>query len=566
MDFYGTAATALDQAIKVTIFIKGVISDIKSYEDDRAKFQLKLDLQLVSLEFFSHRFLGEGKGSLRPGGLSDRLAGTVCRLLRSMSKTLAEYQAIVAEYRFLDSPEASHEVGDREKWKQSLFERAKAKAKVVKLKGYNWSLFDKNKLIGVLAEYKEWTDDLRDLMQHCSQESIYTLADTVNSMKNMGLKDTGLETVVKRQELASSTAPESFQEIEGEITEVGTPSDKVQLARWSHRGETTTVIVEYHEYDRSLKMVGLDEDELEEFKAPTRNLAWLLQNSAFDEGDDGDPSLKQSPTIYSLQCLGYQDQQPQQRFAFLYKLPFSRGGGDVNPSQHLVTLHERINKIDPKLRRQLKPSLGERFSIAHCLALTLLNVHGSLWVHKNIWSRGILLFQQTKNGITPLEFSGAAKTAASDSDSGQILAFLGDWGYARPVEGATDMKSDFEIEPNFYRHPQRQGMPTRQFGRTHDIYALGVVLLEIGLWRTISQLFAAKIKEGQQTGDLPKAKEVQKALKTLAENDVAKEMGEQYAAAVVKCLSGDLQKASDAELSFDFKEKVIDAINPGTKL
>lgn len=564
MDFYGTAATAIDQAIKVTIFIKGVISDIRSYEEDRSKFQLKLDLQLTSLEFFRRRFLDEQHGLLLPGGVPEWVADTICKLLLNMSKGLAEYQAIVAGYDFVDSSQ-ENENGDREKWKQSLFERAKTKAKTLKLKGYNWSLFDKKKLIGVLEDYKEWTDSLRDLMQHFSQESIYTIADTVSSMKNTGLEGTGLETVVKRQKLASSTAPESFQGLDGEICEEGTPSSKVQLAHWNHNGESTKVIVEYHDYDRRLKYGDLDEEEVAELKAPLRNLAWLLQNSAFDEGDDEDPSLSQSPTIYSLQCLGYQDQPTHERMTFLYKLPSVRGAGS-NPSQHLITLHELINKIDPQLKRQLKPSLGERFSIAHCLALTLLNVHGSLWVHKNIWSRGVLLFQQTEDGIVPLELAGAAKKPASSDYRQRVLAFLGDWGYARPVEGATDMRSDFEIEPNFYRHPDRQGVPTRQFGRMHDIYALGVVLLEIGLWRTISQLFDARIKEGERTGKLPKAKDVRTALITLAQRDVAKEMGEQYASAVVKCLGGDLRNASDTELSFDFKEKVIDAIIPGMKL
>ena len=31
-----------------------------------------------------------------------------------------------------------------------------------------------------------------------------------------------------------------------------------------------------------------------------------------------------------------------------------------------------------------------------------------------------------------------------------------------------------------YRHPERQGQPLTTFKKTHDIYALGIVLLEIG--------------------------------------------------------------------------------------
>ncbi|KAL1957502.1 hypothetical protein VTO42DRAFT_5965 [Malbranchea cinnamomea] len=568
MDFYGTAATAIDQAIKVTIFIKGVISDIKSYEEDRAKFQLKLDLQLTSLEFFRRRFLDDKHGLLLPGQLPEWVADTICRLLTSMAKGLAEYNAIVAEYESLDSQD-KEDVDDREKWKQSFFERAKAKAKSLKLKGYNWSLFDKKKLTLVLEDYKELTDSLRDLMQHFSQESIYNLADAVSSMKDLSLDGTGLEPVVMRQKLASSSAPETFQPLEGEIAEEGEPSNRFQLAKWTHNGESEEVIVEYHEYDRRLRFGDLEPDEIAELKAPLRNLAWLLRNSAFNQGDAEDPTLAQQPTIYSLQCLGYLDQAEKERFVFLYKIPFA-GKTVSTDANHLVTLHELINKVDNQLKRPLKPALSERFRIAHCLALTLLNVHGSLWVHKNIWSRGIVLFRKHEDRVVPLVDLGSTKPGETNGNpSGsreQILAFLGDWGYARPVEGATEMRSNFDIEPNFYRHPDRQGYPTRQFGRLHDIYALGVVLLEIGLWRTISQLFDARIKEGQRTGKLPKPKDVRTVLLTLAQRDVAKEMGERYAAAVVSCLSGDLRSSSDTELTFDFKEKVIDAITPGMKL
>ena len=35
-------------------------------------------------------------------------------------------------------------------------------------------------------------------------------------------------------------------------------------------------------------------------------------------------------------------------------------------------------------------------------------------------------------------------------------------------------------ERDVYRHPDRQGQVRMQFTKTHDIYAFGVVLLEIG--------------------------------------------------------------------------------------
>ncbi|KAF3484461.1 uncharacterized protein GIQ15_03785 [Arthroderma uncinatum] len=571
MDIYGTAATALQHVVQVTIFIKGVISDIREYDNDRATIDLKLDLQLTSLEFFRRRFLHEKHGLMLPGNLPEWIADTICKLLVKLNRVLAEYQVVVGRYEDFDDKMREMKVNDepetvskREKWKKSFYERAKSHAKSLKVKGYDWSLFEKKKLLAIIEEYQGWTSSLRDLMQHFSQETVYNIADSSTSPSpSSDLEGTGLEHVVQRQKLASALPPDDFRQLQGEIVEEDAASSRFRLTRWTHNGESTQVLVEYREYDRRLRYDDLDPEEIAELKAPVRNLAWLLQSCTFQDAGDPESQLQQ-PAIYSLQCLGFMDQAEKERYAFVYKLPFRKPDAESN---ELLTLHDLITKTDPKTRRPLKTSLSDRFSIAHCLALTLSNIHASLWLHKNIWSRGILLFQQCdKEGITPLEIQRSLPTSTDDAERPQAVAFIGDWGYARHIEGATDMKADFEIEPNLYRHPERQGAPTRQFAPPHDIYALGVVLLEIGLWKTVSQLFDARIQVGQRTGKLPKAKEVKAVLIALAQTELPREMGSVYAAAVIKCLTGDFRKNSDVELSLDFREKVVDSICLGMKL
>ncbi|KAK2801814.1 hypothetical protein FQN50_007559 [Emmonsiellopsis sp. PD_5] len=576
MDFYGTAATAIHHVIQVTIFIKGVISDVREYDDDRGTIQLKLDIQLTSLEFFRRRFLHEKHGLMLPGHLPDWIADTICNLLLKMGRVLAEYRVVASKYDDFDEKmkemkvtDDSDAVSKREKWKKSFLDRAKVHAKSIKTKGYDWSLFDKKKLLGILDEYQEWTGSLRDLMQHFSQEMVYSLADATTASSSPveeNLEGTGLEHVVQRQKLALTEPPSDFKELGGDIVEEGSSSNRFQRARWAHQGESVEIIVEYRDYDRRLKYDDLDEEEISELKAPVKNLAWLLQNATFQ--DDGNNTTKmQGPAIYSLQCLGFMDQVDKERSAFLYKLPFRQTAVDAQADQKLLTLHEIITKVDARTKRPLKTSLSDRFSVAHCLALTVSNVHASFWVHKNIWSRGILLCKQGKEGIRPFEAAGSViPPNTEDTELPHLVAFLGDWGYARHVEGATDMRSDFEMEPNMYRHPERQGAPTRQFTRVHDIYALGVVLLEIGLWKTISQLFDARIKDSKRTGKLPKSKDVKNALVALAQSELPREMGNVYAGAVVRCLTSDFRKKSDTELSLDFREKVVDAIALGMKL
>jgi hypothetical protein len=564
MDIFHSTVNAVNEVRATALFVEGVISTIatKEYDEYKADIQLKLDLHLASLQFFQARFLDPEHGLMLPGHLPQWVAETLRDLLLKMKRVWAEYEVLMMKHGLYGSAEGAGDGSSmgNEEWKQLFTEQVKAKVKALKGKGFERSMFDRKKLLKVLDEYKEWSDILRDLMQHFSQEAIYLVTDATCSLNNLNLQGTGLEPVLNRQMLALEKAPEGFRDLDGEVVEDGALSNGFQLAQWKHEGENVRVIVEYHGYDNHLKADDLEPEEASLLKAPLRDLAWLLQNSTFSE----DPLGSNQPTIYSLRCLGLIDQVEKERHAFLYNLPSPRIGEEAATTD-LVTLHQLISNIDIATKRMAgKLSLGDRFNISYCLALTLLNVHGSRWVHKNIWSRGILLFRQDDAGIKP--FVLKASSSSTGPKTTRVVAFLGDWGHARLAQAGTELRRDFEVEPNFYRHPERQGKPTHQFARPHDIYALGVVLLETGLWKTVSQLFDKPIKEAERSGRLPKPKDVRGALIKLAQNELPKEMGDLYAAAVASCLSGDFRDGSEMELSLDFREKVVDNIALGRKL
>ncbi|KAF7134164.1 hypothetical protein CNMCM5793_005843 [Aspergillus hiratsukae] len=513
MDVYGTAVTAITQVYQVTIFIKGVISDIKAFDDDRAEIQLKLNVQLSTLLFFKRIFFHPQHGLLLPGKVDPFIGDTVEGLLVQMRKTLAEYELVAAKYGLVDE-ELAIEPENPAKTQESLLERAKSKARSLKLKGYDWSLFDKKKLNRILEAYTKWSEDLRNLMQHMSQDTLARMAES----DHQGLRSSGLEPVMKRQTLAAAKAPADYRSLSGTIAEEGKTTGGFRLGKWSASGaesEAMTVIVEYHEYESMLKRDDLEPNEIEELKEPIRNLAWLLQNTTFT----GTPTSTSSdsldqPKIYALECLGFIDQPTEERSVFLYRLPPSEPTADAS----LTTLHAFINAIDSQTKRPLKkPSLNDRFSMAHSLALTLSNLHASAWLHKNIWSRGILLFLETPTGTSASGLYAHRLSSTTPVSEIRIVSYLSDWGYARSVQQGTDMRSDFEIEPNLYRHPNRQGRPTQQFSREHDIYALGVVLLEIGLWVTLSRLMEGKIREAENSGRLPRPKKVAEDLVALAQ-------------------------------------------------
>ncbi|KAJ5082439.1 hypothetical protein N7532_011482 [Penicillium argentinense] len=547
MDVYGTAVTVITQIYQVTVFIQGVVSDVEAFDDDRAEIRLKLNLQLSTLLFFKRMFFHPENGLMMPGKADPFIIDTVEDLLVQMYKTLAEYRTVAAKYDLVDEeytmkPEVAGE-------KESLLERAKRKAKLLKIKGCDWSLFDKQKLYRILEAYTKWSEDLRNIMQHMSQETLARLAQS----DQQGLKSSGLEPVMKRRMLVEAKAPDDYQSLPGTIAEEGKPTGGFQLGKWTRPNcEPTQVIIEYHEYESMLKRDDLEKDEVDELKEPLRNLAWLLHNTTFNEKS---ADTLDQPKIYALECLGFIDQPAEERSVFLYKLPPS----DAATGATLTTLHAFINATDSTNKRPLKrPTLNDRFNMAHSLAMTVSNIHASAWVHKNIWSRGILLFLETPSGISA---SGLYKhRLLTPIDGNKVISYLSDWGYARSVQQGTDMRADFEVEPNLYRHPNRQGHPNQQFTRLHDIYALGVVLLEIGLWVTLSRLMEAKIKEAKSNGRLPRPKKVVEDLMALAIQGLPKEMGMGYTKAVLACLKGDFRGTEGPTLAVDFQEKVVDVL------
>ncbi|KAJ5549741.1 hypothetical protein N7535_002318 [Penicillium sp. DV-2018c] len=554
MDLYGTAVTAITQVYQVTVFIQGVISDIKAFDDDRAEIRLKLNIQLSTLLFFKRTCFHPEHGLMIPGKVEPFIADTIEGLLVQMRKTLAEYEIMAVKYGLVGEEYVMEP--EEPRVQESLMERAKSKAKSLKLKGYDWSLFDKKKLNRILEAYTKWSEDLRNLMQHMSQNTLARLVED----NRQGFKMSGLEPVMKRRMLAEAQAPADYHSLTGTITEETKLPGGFQLGNWSpSNAEMTQVIVEYHEYESRLKRDDLESDEVDELKQPLRNLAWLLQNATFTGVL---PESLGQPKIYALECLGFIDQPSEERSVFLYKLPMPQSAAEP-PS--LTTLHTFINAVDSASKRPLrKPTLNDRFSMAHSLALTLSNVHASAWVHKNIWSRGILLFLETESGVSA---SGLYEHRLSAFNTqNKVVSYLSDWGYARSVKQGTDMRTDFEVEPNLYRHPSRQGRPTHQFSRLHDIYALGVVLLEIGLWVTLSRLMEGKIREAQISGRLPGRKKVVEDLMALAAQGLPKEMGIGYTRAVLACLRGDFRGTDGPALAIDFQEKVVDVLGAGVAM
>jgi hypothetical protein len=89
------------------------------------------------------------------------------------------------------------------------------------------------------------------------------------------------------------------------------------------------------------------------------------------------------------------------------------------------------------------------------------------------------------------------------------------------------------LSRNVYRHPKRWGTPRETFTQVHDVYSLGVVFLEIGLWEGADDLISS-LNSGDRIPD-----RVSKVLLRHAKERLAHRCGDIFADAVVKCLTLD---------------------------
>lgn len=112
------------------------------------------------------------------------------------------------------------------------------------------------------------------------------------------------------------------------------------------------------------------------------------------------------------------------------------------------------------------PSLDAKFRLARELAGGVASVHAASFMHKNIRPEIVLVLHDKSHSL-PTDF----------------LVGVERFRTAKSV--TTTLTGDMIWHRNLYRHPMRQGRHADEmYQMQHDIYSLGVCLLELGLWHS----------------------------------------------------------------------------------
>lgn len=178
------------------------------------------------------------------------------------------------------------------------------------------------------------------------------------------------------------------------------------------------------------------------------------------------------PWIFGLlSCKGVVkvvDHQRQQTgsFDFVFRVPASK--------EIIQSLRQSL------LSGEMYYSLSRRILMAKELAKSVGYVHNLNFVHKNICPETVLLFQDLESNFS---------------------TFLVGFNNFRAADGGTNFAGDTQWDRNLYRHPSRQGeFPEEKYRMQHDVYSLGVCLLEIGLWESFVSYSSESIPR-PQTGE-----------------------------------------------------------------
>ena len=232
-----------------------------------------------------------------------------------------------------------------------------------------------------------------------------------------------------------------------------------------------------------------------------RDLARILMH--------GEPS-----TLGLLRSLGVHkinvNAAAAQQYQFIYVVP-------PNMDQPATLRH---------LLLEASPSLDAKFCLARAMARGVASVHAAGFVHKNIRPETVLTLHEKGDSLP--------------------TAFLVGFERFRAAKTVTTLTGDMIWHRNLYRHPMRQGRhPDEMYQMQHDIYSLGVCLLELGLWHSfvlqhdpprtgplLEISTELTLKNKRQT-----ALNIKKKLVLLATQELPQLMGLVYTEVVVSCLT-----------------------------
>ncbi|PKY02753.1 hypothetical protein P168DRAFT_291880 [Aspergillus campestris IBT 28561] len=179
-----------------------------------------------------------------------------------------------------------------------------------------------------------------------------------------------------------------------------------------------------------------------------------------------------------LRFLGYYVDMANSRYAFIYQMPIDYFPFLRNPTDLLKGLKPKplVSLFQVGDDYQV-PTLETRFRLAYDLLMAVLQLRSQNLVHGNINSSNVLIFPGLTN-------TNSDEVGLTENLRRPYLTSFAQF----PGNGPTPEP----LSSSMYRHPDDRRLIDDDASWAFDLYSLGLVLLEIGLWTPISRLWKMK--------------------------------------------------------------------------
>lgn len=380
-----------------------------------------------------------------------------------------------------------------------------------------FSVYHKSELESMLAKAQEWHSDMLKRLAVISFTHPGLLAELVTFLQ---------PSPIPKSRTLANYPQIPVHEV---VLETRPPMD-LQPLRYSsvfRSKSQPNVLVEFRYYDKS----SLMNDNMKETELNVYGMVRMLKSA-----DSRLMSILKCSGVY----LSFSESDP--RFELQYSMP-----SDLNDPRSLRDL------LTDRSNYKLHP-LNHRFRLAKHLATSIVYMHSGQFVHKNIKPENILMMTSA-NGQIEEQFP-------------YVLGwpFLVGFDRCRPASVLSGRYGEGKMEECLYQHPTRWGVVAEEaFTMLHDIYSLGVVLLEIGLWQSLVEwnedtkgyVFAPFLtdivvgsmnKDGITSRADHRSKMVKERLVQIAKIWLPPSMGDTYTAVVIACLEvleGGMVKLND---------------------
>lgn len=303
-----------------------------------------------------------------------------------------------------------------------------------------------------------------------------------------------------------------------EQTELGLHKIGLMRQRGAEDDEGVAVLLEQVEYNAS----WADQSHREELLDRVATITSLLRQ----------PFLV--PEVRLLSCLGFQHHLEHHSITLIYEL---QAGVPKTLRQVLRTTNEN---------RRLRPMLGSVFKFAHNLARSIMQYHLLEWLHKNIAADNILFF--------PTDSSSQALVEAFDKP------YLIGFNHARQSndQALSHGPTNIQILRHYVDPEYLAGKLNGRFHWRYDFYSLGILLLEVGVWRCVSDWTTSEKWRKLRLSPFDLRRKIIDELVPI----LGSTMGRTYMDTVTACLTKDFKDAGHGleNVLLSFKEQVVNPL------